>query len=105
MANKKRGEIEVELGGKTRIMKLTMNDFAELMDLYGGEPLLDLLGRLDKLDVRVLRSMLWLALKHEDKDLTEKQVGDWNCSLTWVAQTLGECISAALEGDKPAKKK
>jgi hypothetical protein len=106
MVNKKRGEISIELGGRERVLKLTLNDFAELQDRYNDMPLIDILAKLDKMDVKVLRALLYLAVKHDDKDLTENQVGAFEFNLTEVATKLGECIAAALGGDsKPGKKK
>jgi hypothetical protein len=105
MANKKRGELTIDVGGRTRKMKLTLNDFAELQDKHDGKPLMDILSTLDKMDVKVLRSMLYLALRHDDPDLTEEQVGNFDLELSDVALKLGNCISLSLGGDKPTGKK
>jgi hypothetical protein len=104
MANKKRGEIKVNLGGRDRLMKLTLNDFAELQDRYDNKPLVEILATLDKMDVKVLRALLFLALRHDDPDLTEEQVGNFEFNLTDVAEKLGKCIALSLGGGKPAGK-
>ena len=101
MANKKRGEIKVNLGGRDRLMKLTLNDFADLQDRYDDLPLVDILAKLDKMDVKLLRAILFLSLRHEDSDLTEEQVGSFDVNLTEVAQKLGECIAISLGGSNP----
>lgn len=103
MANKKRGEIKVNLGGRDRVLKLTLNDFAELQDMYDNKPLVDILATLDKMDIKLLRTMLYLALRHEDKDLTEHQVGNFEFNLADVASKLGECIGASLGQTKSGK--
>ena len=51
MANKYRGEVKIDIGGRERVMKLTLNDFAMLEQLNPGQTLLDILARLDKMDV------------------------------------------------------
>lgn len=96
MANKKRGEVKLELGGRQRILKLTLNDFAELQDMYNNKPLMEVLSSLDKMDVKLLRTLLYLSMRHDDKDLTEEQVGNFEFSLAEAAQKLGECIAASL---------
>jgi hypothetical protein len=104
MANKKRGEIKVNLGGRDRLMKLTLNDFAELQDRYNGQPLVDILATLDKMDVKVLRALLYFAIRQDDADLTEEQVGSFEFNLTEIATKLGECISLSLNGGQPPGK-
>lgn len=96
MANKKRGEIKAHIGGRDRIMKLTLNDFAELQDRYDGQALVDILAKLDKMDIKVLRALLYLSIRHEDSDLTEQQVGSFDIDLTDVSAKLGDCIAASL---------
>jgi hypothetical protein len=104
MANKRRGEIKISLGGRDRILKLTLNDFAELQDLHDNKPLVDILATLDKMDIKLLRTLLYLALRHEDKDLTEHQVGSFEFNLAEAATKLGECIGASLGQGQSGKK-
>jgi hypothetical protein len=47
MANRHRGEIEAELGGKKRTLVLTLGALAELEHAYGGEDLLALAQRFE----------------------------------------------------------
>jgi len=48
MANRHRGEIEAELGGKTYCLCLTLGALAELESAYGGEDLLALAARFEQ---------------------------------------------------------
>ena len=106
MANKKRGEIVIELGGRERVLKLTVNDYAELQERYNDMALIDILSKLEKMDVKLLRTLIYLAVRHDDKDITELQIGAFEFSLTDIAAAVGECIAASLGGDsKPGKKK
>jgi hypothetical protein len=47
MANRHRGEIEAELGGRKRTLVLTLGALAELEHAYGGEDLLALAQRFE----------------------------------------------------------
>jgi hypothetical protein len=104
MANKYKGEIKIDIGGRERVMKLTLNDFAMLEQLNPGQTLLDILARLDKMDITLLRTLLFLSLRHDDKDLTEEQVGEFDFNLTELTAKLGECIAASLGGGSSEKK-
>lgn len=48
MANRHRGEIDAELGGKTYRLCLTLGAVAELEDAYGGDDLLALARRFEQ---------------------------------------------------------
>lgn len=72
--------VTLELGGKTRSLKYTLWAVGEI-----GERLAIKL-RLNHLDedlmatplpLRALTTILWAGLIHEDKTLTEEQVGEW----------------------------
>jgi hypothetical protein len=104
MANKKRGEMIVELGGRERKIKITLNDLAELQDMCGGKPLMEVLAELDKLNIKILLNLLYLALRNDDKDLTIEQVGSWEMNITEVAGKLGSALALSLGGPKPGKK-
>ena len=47
MANRHRGEIEVEIGGARRVLVLTLGALAELEDAFGGEDMLALASRFE----------------------------------------------------------
>lgn len=105
MSNRRRGEVKADIGGKERILKLTLNDLAELQERYDDLPLIDILSKLDKMDVKLLRVLLYLSIRHEDSDLTEKQVGAFDINITDAATAIGECIAASLGGDNKKGKK
>ena len=48
MANRHRGEIEAELGGKTYVLCLTLGALAEIEDAYGGEDLIAIAERFER---------------------------------------------------------
>lgn len=103
MANKKRGEDTIKLGGKERKLKVNLNDLAELQDMCDGKPLMDILVELDRLNIKVLRALLYLSLRHDDPDLTPEQVGSWDMNLVEVSTKIGQVISLSLSGPNPKK--
>ena len=48
MANRHRGEIDAELGGKTYVLCLTLGALAEIEDAYGGEDLIAIAERFER---------------------------------------------------------
>lgn len=48
MANRHRGEIEAELGGKKHVLCLTLGALAEIENAYGGEDLIAIAERFEK---------------------------------------------------------
>jgi hypothetical protein len=52
MANRHRGEIEAELGGKTYTLCLTLGALAEIEHAYGGEDLLAIAERFEQGRIR-----------------------------------------------------
>lgn len=52
VANRHRGEIAAELGGKTCTLVLTLGALAELEDAYGGEDLLAIAQRFEQGRIR-----------------------------------------------------
>jgi hypothetical protein len=73
MANKQRGFVEVELGGKVRNLRYTMNALAEIEDQL-GVPLAEMENV--KMTMKNIRVILWAGLIHEDKELTQEDVGE-----------------------------
>jgi len=69
--------IPIELGGKTRHLRYTFNALMTLEDEL-EVPLSDI-GKVltGSVSVKTLRTVLWAGLIHEDKELTQEQVGEW----------------------------
>lgn len=98
MANKHRGEVEVNIGGKDRVLKLTLNDFTQIQDRHDGKPLMEILSSLEKVDVKTIRFILFLACKHEDKTISEQEVGEFEDSLQTIIEVTTKCITLSLNG-------
>lgn len=94
----KRKAIKVVLGdGIEREIKFTLNTMAELEDKYGTVD--TAFKALESGSIKAVRYMLWAAMQHETKPLTEKQVGD-----LIDVQSIGSLMSsieAATKEDMP----
>ncbi len=71
MANKERGYVEIELGGRNMTLRYTLNSLAEIEDKMGVA-----LSEMSKvtMGMKTVRTLLWAGLIHEG--LTEIEVGD-----------------------------
>lgn len=72
MANKQKGNVSVSLD-KVRTLRYTLNALGEIEDRLGVS--IQDMGDI-KMTIKNLRTLLWAGLMHEDKELTELQVGD-----------------------------
>ncbi len=78
LANAERGEVALDVGGKSFTLKLTTNAAATLQTRY-KKSLGQLLNDIGGLDVIAIRGIFWCLLqKHHAKEFkTEEQVGDF----------------------------
>lgn len=74
MANPLRGEVSLQLDGKTYRLKWATNAICEFEDLMGGG--LPTLGPMAT-SVKALRAMIWAALREFHPEITLKQVTEW----------------------------
>jgi hypothetical protein len=102
MANKHRGIIEVELGGKVRHIRYTMNALAEIEDNL-GVPLSEMESV--KMTIKNVRVILWAGLIHEDKTLTIEEVGDMVDleNMEAVQEKVAEAFTMAQKGKEKSK--
>lgn len=107
MANKYRGELSTNIGGRDRIIKFTLNDLADLQD-HCDRPLKLIFDSLEDMDVKIIRTLLYFGLRNDDPELTERAVGSWDMNITevihLVSQSLERCFGAG-EDKKGSKKK
>lgn len=85
---------------KARRLKYTLNSFAMLEEKYGSVDAA--LKKMEGGSILVIRFILWAGLVHEDKSLTEEQVGDMIDiqDMDVIAEKMGECMKVDLP-DKP----
>lgn len=68
--------VTVELGGKERHLRYTMQAMAEVEEHLGITNIFQDIASIP-LNARNLRTLLWAALLHESPELTEAEVGGW----------------------------
>jgi hypothetical protein len=103
VANKQRGFIEVELD-KVRHIRFSLNALEEMEEALGVS--VDQFGdALTKGGIKAMRKFLWIGLKQEDPELTEKQVGDMVDigSFLEMQGKIGEAFAAAIGESGNAK--
>ena len=76
MANKYRGEIEVELGGVKRTLVLTLGALAELEDAFGADDLVALTERFGtgRLNARDLARIIGAGLRGAGEPISDEEV-------------------------------
>ena len=97
-ANSNRGEVEIKIGNKSRLVRFRTNQIAQLEDL-SGQGIMKLMSE-DSLGIRLLRDAIFVGLLHENKKLTPNKVGNWLDDydgdladlITSVFQALAESI-------------
>lgn len=72
MANIRKGEVEVELGGESRLLRFDMNALCELEEKR-GQSILEILGR-PSVQMRDIRDALFFGMKARDRKLTPERV-------------------------------
>lgn len=99
MANKLRGEVEIQTTEGVRVLKYDMNAFERMLDTFGVDP--DKLPGMLSLGLSItdLKKFVWLGLLHEDKPPTIQQVGKIlrPALITEYAEAVGEAIALALD--------
>jgi hypothetical protein len=76
MANRHRGEIAAELGGKSYTLVLTLGALAELEHAYGGEDLLAIAQRFEQGRIKASDAIkvIGAGLRGAGRDITDSEV-------------------------------
>lgn len=100
VAKVKRQPVYIELDGKQRQLKYTLNSFAEMEEKYGSVDAA--LKAMEDGSIKAVRFMLWIGLMHDDEDLTEKQVGGMIelSDLEELSKKMNETMSLDLPDKK-----
>lgn len=95
MANRQKKVVALTLD-KPRTLRFTLNSLAEIEDRL-GVPLTKMAEV--ELGIKSIRTMLWAGLIHEDKQITEEEVGDLVDfeNLEYVQEKVAEAFTAATE--------
>jgi uncharacterized protein HemX len=80
MANREKGEISIEIGGKPYTLVLNTNALVELQDVLSTPKALatidEIYARVNQGSLRHVRAMVWAALRKYHSDLTLESVGE-----------------------------
>lgn len=103
MANKEKGEIDWQIGGRSLILCLPTNSIVEVEDLLGRD-IVTIVSELDGSPrFGTIRALLWGALRRHHPALSLIDVGDLldeigSAGLADVGGKLGEAIRFRLSG-------
>lgn len=89
--------IKFKLGDKEYELKLNMNTFCELEEVYGD--LNKAFGDLQSMKLKAVRALIYAAVKVEDEEITLKNVGE-QLGLNDL-ERLGTAINEALSKAMP----
>jgi hypothetical protein len=104
MTNSHRGEIKINIGGRDRVIKFNLNTLALIQADLNNRPILDILEKLDRLDINAILVLLFRGLQQDDKSLTKEMVGDWDIdiqdTILKLSDSLVACLGVSPEGEK-----
>lgn len=101
MGNQHRGVVDIEIGGRQRRLRFTMNALVEIQDRLQLRGMSQIMAALQDMDFRTLRTLLWAGLVRDGRELTEEEVGEWAFDVGEVAQKVANALVAAF-GKPPA---
>jgi hypothetical protein len=106
MANKHRGEIEAELGGRKRVLVLTLGALAELEAAFGAEDMVALAERFGagRMKARDLVRIIAAGLRGAGESLTDDEVAAMTApdGAQGYVRIAAELIAATFGGDGTA---
>lgn len=102
MANRHRGEVDVELGGKIRQLRFTFHALALVEEKLGLTSIEEVFPRLQAKSLRVVITLLWAGLIHDEPELTEREVGEMDFDLSAAMLAAGEALALCFRGSIPA---
>ena len=76
MANGYRGEVEIEIGGRVRTMRIGFNEMAALEQRLDGRSIMRLLQE-NNFGAWALRETLYVGLARGNPKITPNKVGEW----------------------------
>lgn len=103
MANKKRGEVVVNIGGMDKVLKFTNNNICEIETYFGDKPIhaiVQIIG------VKVARALLYFGIQWEGKRPSIEQVGDMMGNLKkleYFTGKIGEALNLYAGEDEPVE--
>ncbi len=107
MANRHRGEITAELGGKTYTLVLTLGALAEIEHAYGGEDILQLAQRFEQGRIHATDAIrvIGAGLRGAGNVITDDEVATLNCAGGAVGylKIVADLLTATFAGEPHEK--
>lgn len=103
MANRVRGEVAVEIDGKSWTLRYGTNALCELEDKL-AQPINVIMAMLqdrEALRIKTIRSVVWAGLREKHPEVTEKDAGDLISAIGFPAMMakVAEALKAAFPDD------
>ena len=108
MVNRKKGEVAVEIGGETRVLRLDFNALC-LLEEISGKPATEVFSE-KNVGLKTIRDALFVGLVARERKLTREAVGRWvqeaiesdPAALERLGTAIAEAVTAGL-GVDPGK--
>lgn len=96
MANPHRAQVEIELGGKTRVLRYDLNALAELERVFGKK--ISEIFREENMGMWFIREMVWAGLRWSSSKLTPSAVGAMMelDKLKYYGEKIGEALNLVM---------
>jgi hypothetical protein len=90
--------VTIELGGKLRHLKLTLNAMVSFEEVTGKSIMGADTKSVISMGATGLRALIWVCLLHEEPELKIEEVGSWidTGNVTDIAEQLGKAINEAM---------
>lgn len=105
MANDLRGELDVEIGGRSRRFKFTMNAIREAQKSLKVNGMVAIWEAIFRLDIDAITYLLWLGLRHDDSKLKIEEVRDWDMTVDQITKIVSDGLKSATRGDEKKDEK
>jgi hypothetical protein len=86
--------VEIEIGGKTRTLRYTLNSLKEAQQELGFRGFGDIEQVL--LSFNGILTFLYAGLKTSDPKITKKEIGDWDMIMIDVAKVIGKELTSFI---------
>ena len=108
MANPHRGEVDLVVGERTYVLRMSINEIAQLESLLdkGVQEISAILGNDQDVRIGAWRAALWAALQANHKGLTLEDAGEimGEAGMPEVMAKVGEALQLAFPANEGGRK-
>lgn len=97
--------VKVNIGGKERTLRFTLNSMIEIEEGYGS--IQGAMKAMETSSMKAVRLLLWAGLIHEEPELDINAVGNWidMSNLQYTSEKLGEAFKACMPNENTSPNK